>query len=542
MHPFFRHLLLFSLLFALTHQTAAQQADRRAPAPRYDRDVLPPSFHGERRDSVLDALPDSAVAVFFSAPRRTRENDVRYEYRQSSDLYYLTGIEEPGTVLLLASGGVSVDGAAVQELLMVPPRPKDPAVWEAPPLGTRRARDVSGVDRVVSNERFEEIVGPLLADSTRPIYHLPLPESVEPGTALQRQLAFFEDHLQQRPSLSSPMIRQAVQLMLTVDDPDRFQGLQRIFGSRYSAQYFDHPFWKKAYTRFVEADTFTAWQTWRQRHVKAEYVDSVLLREVLDRLRMVKTDEELAMLQQAIDITARAHRRTIQAIEPGMYEYEVEALVEYVFKRSGAEYTGFPSIIGSGPNATVLHYEKNRRQMEANDMVVMDVGAEYRGYTADITRSVPVDGDFSSEEEAIYALVLEAQREAIEAAEAGAPFSITDETARRVIAEGLQELGLIDAPDEVSRFFMHGTSHHLGLYVHDVSSGSTLVPGAVITVEPGIYIRPSEDVPERWWNIGVRIEDDVLITDDGPRVLSKEAPKSIARIETLMRQNASIEP
>ena len=251
---------------------------------------------------------------------------------------------------------------------------------------------------------------------------------------------------------------------------------------------------------------------------------------------MLKTDAELTLLQRAIDITAAAHREAMKSIVPGMYEYEAEALIEYIFRRNGAESPGFPSIVGSGENAVVLHYNTNRRQMQADDMVVIDIGAEYHGYSADVTRSLPVDGTFSPEQKIIYELVLKAQQAGIEATRAGQAFGAPHLAAARVIADGLLELGLIQNEKEVRTFFMHGTSHYLGLYVHDVGTRESLVPGTVITVEPGIYISPSPEIDPKWWNIGVRIEDDVLVTGGDPVVMSISAPRTVEDIEALMRQ------
>ncbi len=249
---------------------------------------------------------------------------------------------------------------------------------------------------------------------------------------------------------------------------------------------------------------------------------------------MVKTDAELALLQRAIDITGAAHREAMRSVVPGMHEYEIEALVEYIFRRNGAESPGFPSIVGSGENSVILHYETNRRRLEAEDMVVIDIGAEYHGYSADVTRTLPANGTFSPEQKAIYELVLRAQDAGIDASRAGQPFRAPHIAAAAVVAEGLVELGLIESADEVRRFFMHGTSHYLGLYVHDVGTGGELVPGTVITVEPGVYISPSETVDPKWWNIGVRIEDDILITDGDPVLMSASAPRTVSEIEALM--------
>ena len=446
---------------ALAPAPCASQAVAVEPPVRYDRDLLPPSFHAERRESVKAELPDDAVALVLGSPLRTRQNDVLYEYRQDSDLLYLTGAPEPGSALLLAPGGVEVDGERVTELLFVPPRSPAMEVWTGRRFGPAGAEEALGVEMALSTDRFGEVVAPLLSGD-RPVFVEDRPEGVPAGSELAAQLDVLD---------------------AGTASPDR-------------------------------------------RH----------LRRVLDALRTVKTEEELRLLGRAVEITVEAHREVMRALEPGMHEYEAEALIEYVFKREGAEHPGFPSIVGSGENAVILHYETSRRRMEAGDLVVMDVGAEYHGYTADVTRTVPVSGTFSPEQRAVYELVLAAQEAAIDAVRAGGTMAAPSRAAARVLAAGLAELGLIDSPGDAAglrRFYMHGVGHYLGLDVHDVGTGR-LPAGAVITVEPGIYIAPADDVDPRWWNIGVRIEDDVLVTGEGPVVLSGGAPKSVEAIEAIM--------
>lgn len=244
--------------------------------------------------------------------------------------------------------------------------------------------------------------------------------------------------------------------------------------------------------------------------------------------RLVKDADELKRLRRAIDITAEAQREAMRSASPGMYEYELEAVIEYTFRRRGAERVGFPSIVGSGPNSTVLHYDKNRRQTRPGDLVVMDIGAEYGYYTADVTRTIPVSGRFTPRQRAIYELVLGAQQAAIDAIRPGVSVQELEEIARRYMRE---HSGGLCGDSSCDRYFIHGLSHWLGMDVHDVGAyDRPLAPGMVLTVEPGVYL-PGE-------GLGVRIEDDVLVTATGGEVLSAGAPRTVAAVEALMASGA----
>ncbi len=522
--------------FGLPMSAPAQTMAPPAADVIYDTDRLSTAFHKNRRDSVMAVLPVHAVAVFLSAPVRNRENDVNYEYRQSSDLYYLTGTEESNSVLLLVPGAVTVDGTSVTELLLVPPRNPTMEIWTGRLLGPERAAERFGIGTVVTIDRFDEIVGPLLADNSRRLYHLPLPAEFDARSPLGRQIALLEAEGDILQLSGNPMLSFAMNRMLATNTDEALQQNQRLIEQRIGAEPFQESDLEHAYDKFLKVQSAREWQDWKHANIDAVFADGSTLRARLDELRMAKTPEELTLLGRAIDITVAAHREVMKSIEPGMYEYEAEALIEYVFRRNGAESPGFPSIVGSGENSVVLHYETNRRRMTAGDLVVMDVGAEYHGYSADVTRTVPVSGTFSTEQRAIYEIVLAAQQAGITSVRAGLPFRGIHQAAFRVVADGLHQLGLVESDQEVRRFFMHGTSHHIGLYVHDVSSGGDLVPGAVLTVEPGIYISPADDIDPKWWNIGVRIEDDVLVTDGGPIVLSAAAPRTVAEVEALMSE------
>ena len=251
-------------------------------------------------------------------------------------------------------------------------------------------------------------------------------------------------------------------------------------------------------------------------------------------LREVKQPEEMVLLEKAIQITCQGFSEMIKAVKPGMTEYQAQAINEYYFKKNGSEYQGYPSICGSGNNSCVLHYEFNRKTLQPDELFLVDMGAEYHGYTADITRTIPVDGTFSEEQRTIYQLVYDAQEAGFEACKPGQSFNATQAAAKEVIAKGLVKLGIIKEEGDYRKYFMHGTSHYLGLDVHDAGTYGSLKAGSVITVEPGIYIPEGSDCDHKWWKIGVRIEDDVLITNDGHRVLSSNLPRSVIELEKLM--------
>lgn len=258
------------------------------------------------------------------------------------------------------------------------------------------------------------------------------------------------------------------------------------------------------------------------------------IRRWMAELRELKTEEELVLMRKAIDITCEAQKELMRRLEPNMTEYQTEAIVEYVFKTNGAEHEGFPSIQGGGPHSCVLHYITNRRTLADGDLLVSDIGAEYHGYTADVTRTLPANGRFTKDQRTIYDLVLAAQEAGIAEARAGKPFRAPHNAAWNVILKGMKELGIIKTEDELRRYFMHGTSHYLGLDVHDAGTYGELKAGSVITVEPGVYIPKDSPCDPRWWGIGIRIEDDILITDGDPENLSVGAPRKADEVEALM--------
>ncbi len=269
--------------------------------------------------------------------------------------------------------------------------------------------------------------------------------------------------------------------------------------------------------------------------------DTRSFRTITGTLREIKTPEELVLLRKAVEISCRAQNEVMKAVRPDMSELEIQGLHEYVHKRYGAESVGYGSIVGSGENGCILHYMENTRTRVGNDLILMDVGAEYHGYTADVTRTIPAKGKFSAEERAIYQLVYDAQEAAFKLLKDGAKWSDASNAARNTIAEGLLKLGIIQNKNEVSKYYPHGLSHHIGLDVHDRGASANLKKDMVITIEPGIYIPSNSNCDKKWWGISVRIEDDALITQDGYELLSSFAPRSIADIEKLMAEKSAID-
>lgn len=266
--------------------------------------------------------------------------------------------------------------------------------------------------------------------------------------------------------------------------------------------------------------------------------DDYLLGKLLRSMREIKTPEEIKLLQKAADISVKAHVEMMKALKPAMTEYQVEAIGEYFFMKEGAQEPAYPSICGAAENACILHYQTNRRTLNVGDLILLDMGAEYHGYAADITRTLPVNGKFSEQQSKIYQLVLTAQKAAIEACLPGNNFYDPDRVAKKILSDGLINMQVIKSPDELGRYYPHGTSHFLGLDVHDVGTHGTLKAGMLITVEPGLYFPEGSPCDPALWNIGIRIEDDILITEEGFVNLSAALAKEILEIERTMTEKS----
>lgn len=429
-----------------------------------------PTDHATRRRRLAQVVGDEGIALVAATPERNRNNDVDYPYRPSSDFRYLTGFVEPEAIAVIAPGFVEGD-----YLLFCRERNAEQEIWVGRRAGPEGAMAWHGADCAFTIDEFSDWLAALLDGRDRLYLTLGVHEEFE-------------------------------QIVLTGLEQLRSQGRRTVPPN-----------------------------------------EIVALDRILHEMRVRKSNPEIALMREAAATSARAHIAAMQAARPGMYEYQLAAVLHYEFEVDGMSWA-YPTIVGAGENACVLHYIENRSVMNDGDLVLIDAGAEYRGYAGDITRTFPVNGRFSDAQRELYDVVLAANRAAIEAARPGQPFNAVHEAALRVLVTGMLDLGLlggdVDEVVETERyraFFMHGTSHWLGMDVHDVGDYKNvdgwraLETGMTLTVEPGLYVPAnSATAPSRFWNTGVRIEDDIVITDSGCEVLTSDVPKDADQIETLM--------
>ncbi|MBI4428311.1 MAG: aminopeptidase P N-terminal domain-containing protein [Ignavibacteriales bacterium] len=441
----------------------------------YDKDLLPPLFHKSRRDSLMARMGNDAVAVIYSNWERVRNGDVEYQFRQDDNFSYLTGFPEPDALLLLAPKGLSV----------------------ANPDDTSKTISVTEVLFVRSKDPFRE-----QWDGRR--YG---PEGVMKLKGLQ--YAATNDKFRQL--FQSALFASGARVIYTPPLPEDLpQGMAELL---------------RPIRSMIEAS--------KARHSQIELRDPS---PMIYAMRVVKTPEEIALLTKATHISALAHNQAMMSCQPGMFEYELQAVYEYVYKRMGAEYAGYPCIVGAAENSIVLHYNTNRRQIKDGDIVLADCAAEYHNYSSDVTRTYPANGRFSDAQRKIYQIVLDAQKASIAMIKPGVSWRDVGAKADQVIEDGLFKLGLIKEKNVRAhrKFFIHGLGHPVGLNVHDVGA-PVLQPGMVYTVEPGIYIpEGAEGVEPAYYNIGVRIEDVILVTEDGNKHLSADSPREMNEIEAFM--------
>ena len=467
-----------------------------------DKPVLSASYFKERRAAFRNLMPENSVAVLFSYPTRLYSNDVDYPYHANPDLYYFTGYKEPGGMLLIFKEPQQFKGVEVpvNEIIFLPPVNPAQEKWTGKKLSYRDAMDKLGLQYALEANKFNSL--PIEFANYKVIMLDILPEDLAESnnpSDLYHLVKYFKEKagIKKNPSRMNLMFNEFT--------------VQRNAASK-----------KKLVDSLLN-----------------EHINFLRFDLAMTNLRVIKTPEELAVLQKAIDVSCAGHNEAMRSMNPEMSEMELQAIHEYIHKKGGAEFEGYPPIVASGNNGCILHYESNEAEHLGNGLVVMDVGAEYLGYSADVTRTAPSNGKFSQEQLIIYNIVLAASDSAKAAVKAGLPYSELDIIGQRVIANGLLKLGLIKKASEVGIYYPHGISHPIGLDVHDkYLMGAELKKNMVITIEPGIYIPEGSNCDKKWWAIGVRIEDDVLVLDDRGEVMSKASPVKPEEIEKLMRERS----
>ena len=415
-------------------------------------------------------MDQKSVAIIPSAREATRSNDTQYRFRQDSDFFYLTGFEEPDSIAVVAPGREQ------KFTLFVRPRDPEQEIWVGRRAGVEGAKSEFGADESFPVAEFDEKLQDIL-DGAEKLYF----------------------RLGAYPDLDTKIIRRIADM----------RALNR-----------------------------------KPIHPPRTIIDPAT---IVHEMRVLKSPEEIELMQQAADIAAAAHVEAMKAVRAGMMEYEIEALIEQRFRRAGA-CSSYTSIVGAGANATVLHYINNDGELHDGDLLLVDAGAEYKGYASDITRTFPINGRFSKAQREIYDLVLATQVSCVELVRPGVTHDEIKAHSVEMLTEGMVKLGLLKGEpaalikeEKYKQFYMHGLGHLLGIDVHDVGiyyydkQSRALEPGVVMTVEPGIYVAPdTKDIPEQYLGIGVRIEDDVLCTSNGPQVLTTGVPKNAGEIEVLM--------
>ena len=435
--------------------------------------MIPIKSYGIRRRHLASQM-HKGIAIIPTSPERVRSRDGYYPYRFDSYFYYLTGFSEPEAVLAIVAGN---DEGETKDILFCQDKDIEREIWNGFRYDPESTREAFSLDETYPISRLDEMLPKLL--SNQPKVYCALGQ--DPGWDMRLTGWINQVRQQGRSGISAP----------------------------------------------------------------AQICDSRLL---LDEMRLFKSEEELQVMRRAAEISTGAHRRAMRTTRPGMKEYEVEAELLHEFRSNGAEAPAYTPIVAGGANACVLHYVGNNMELKSGDLLLIDAGCELHGYAADITRTFPVNGKFSSVQKDVYQLALSAQAAAISAVQPGNPWDAPHTTALQVLVQGFIDLGLCQGSvdsviesEDYRRFYMHRTGHWLGLDVHDVGEYKKngkwrlLHPGMVLTVEPGCYIRPADNVPRHFWNIGVRIEDDVMVTKSGCEVLTASAPKTVAEIEELMR-------
>lgn len=498
-------------------------------------DYLTPEFHAARREAVRAMMPGNSVAVFFANPVRNRANDVDYHYHQDPNFYYLTGFKEPHGILLIYKDLQEIDDSQIHEVLFVQERNPLREQWDGYRLGVKGAKEKLGFEHVFFNTDFTDFKTAF--DTFDQVLFFDFAGDVRDDPSTEADLYSLIKSFKEKANFPEDFASEKVSLYryITTSDAKSSANVAQVLAR--SLRYNQELAQDELLTSYQRAiNNRQRKELKQQMAAKLTNLDAETLPMIMDSLREIKQPEEVELLKKAIYISAIGQVEVMKAMHPQMSEREIQGIHEFVFKKYGAEYEGYPSIVGGGHNGCVLHYITNDKPRVGNDLVLMDLGAEYHNYTADVTRTIPANGTFSAEQRAIYDIVYEAQEAGIAASVVGASMRSPHNAALEVIERGLKSLGIIEDASEVRRYFPHGTSHYLGLDVHDAGTYAPFAHNTLITVEPGIYIPEDSPCDPKWWGIAVRIEDDILITNNGPVNLSAFAPRTAEAIEAMMQQ------
>ena len=498
-------------------------------------------FHKSRREALRSKLAPNTVAVIFANPIRNRANDVDYVYHQDPNFYYLTGWKEPHAVLLLFANSQTDKEGSYTEIIYIQNRDPRAEQWNGYRLGKEGALAM-GFERVELKEKFVNNTPDFTGFDKVLMFDFKNDErdlSNDPYDLYALKRSFKQAlNFPENFNRTSYRIKQEIRTASS-DNFEKLKEMVAWYIKRDSTLLADPII--NDFNRLESLEVPTDLKMKSAFVLKDYNFDVEKLPHIMGDLREVKTPYELTQLKRAIEISAIGQIEVMKALQPGMSEREVQGIHEYVFKKYGAAYEGYPSIVGAGNNACVLHYIENSSLPAETDLLLMDLGAEFEGYTADVTRTLPVRGTFSKEQRLIYEIVYEAQEAGIAQSLIGASAGAITRATQEVVKTGLLKLGIIDQAKDFRQYFPHGAVHHIGLDVHDLSNYGPLPENSIITVEPGIYIPKGSPCDEKWWGIGIRIEDDILITKEGPVNLSGKAPRKWQAIEALMRQPSPLD-
>lgn len=508
-------------------------------------DYLSKDFHKDRREVLRAKMPVNSVAVVFANPIRNRANDVDYVFHQDPNFYYLTGYREPNAVLVLFSENqIDENGTSFNEILYVQKRDQRAEQWNGKRLGVEGAKVALGFETAMNAEDFVKLTVDFKkfdkvfiekftedyrdlsgsADIFDLVKDFKIKAGYDPNIFLSRAKEYVYNNIANSPIESSANV---IQMINQVEG--RFEEIKE----------------DALIKEYKTADSDAVKKEIKQKITLAlkpkTNIDITFLAANLATMREVKTAEELKLLTKAVRISAIGQIEVMKAMKPHMSETELQGIHEFVYKKYGAEYEGYPSIVGAGNNGCILHYIENNKTKVGNELVLMDLGAEYRGFTADVTRTIPANGKFTTAQKEIYDLVYEAQEAGIALYTIGTNMQAPNQAAIKIINEGLFKLGIIKSADEKHPYFPHGTSHHIGLDVHDPGNYGNFEENMVVTMEPGIYIPEGSNCDKKYWGIGIRIEDDILVTKNGPVNLSGEAPRTTEEIEKMMAKKSVLD-